>query len=1017
MVETQDLESLIAKTAQALRARGRTPEATYRLQMNAAFPFRAAAGLVPYLHDLGVTDAYCSPYLQARPGSPHGYDIFDHNALNPEIGTEDDYNAFVTALQARGMGQVLDVVPNHMGIAGNSNAWWNDVLENGPSSPYAGFFDIDWYSSLKGELLEKVLLPMLGDPYGKVLESGQLALHYESGAFTVRYYDFHFPVCPGTYGQVLSHRLNELEEALGATSEPFIEYQSVLTAITHLPPRSATEPARAAERHREKDVIKRRLAALTEADARVRDFVRKNVAEFNGRPGDPRSFDRLDALLAGQAYRLSYWRVAADEINYRRFFDVNELAALSTEKPEVFEATHALVLRLLRGGKVTGVRVDHPDGLYDPKGYLQRLQARYALEVARDVFASDPEFAGKDWAAFEGPALGAFRHSAAGSANSPFRRPLYLLVEKILGKAEPVPEDWPVHGTTGYEFLNALNGLFVRPDAAAEFTRLYERWRGRNGSFADVVYQKKFLILQVSLSAELHVLAHQLDRLSEKDRWSRDFTLNTVRHALREVIACFPVYRSYITAEGIHPRDRFHVEAAVSRAKRRNPALSESIFDYLRDMLLLRYPEGMVEGDRAALRRFAGKFQQVTGPVMAKGLEDTAFYVYNRLLSLNEVGGDADNFGVPPEAFHRHNHDRGQRWPSALSTTATHDTKRGEDVRARIDVLSEIPQEWRKALARWGRLNKRHKAAAEDRAFPDRNDEYLFYQTLVGAWPPEPFEGKVAENFVARVQAYMHKATHEAKVHTSWVNPSPAYDEGVRQFVARVLDPDGNRAFLDDFRAFQKHVSHYGLLNALSQVLLKVASPGVPDLYQGTELWDFSLVDPDNRRPVDYDLRRRLLAEVKAGAEGAGPRLAEHAWALAAAKEDGRVKLYVTWRALTCRRDHPGLFGEGDYLPADTGGSRREHVVAFARRREGRCAVVAVPRLMTRLVAKAGDLPLGPAAWEDTWLTTAGVTPGARLRNVFTGETLTAGERHGLASFAAAEVFAHFPVALMVAQD
>jgi (1->4)-alpha-D-glucan 1-alpha-D-glucosylmutase len=1012
MVPTRLIESLLSKTARALAERRRLPESTYRLQFNAGFTFRDARDLVPYLDELGVTDCYASPYLMARPGSLHGYDISDHNRLNPEIGSTEDHEAFVAALHEHRLGQVLDVVPNHMGI-GNSNLWWNDVLENGPSSPYAGFFDIDWHSALKPELQDKVLLPMLGDPYGKALELGQLTLHYDAGAFAIHYFEHHFPVSPDTYDRVLRLRLDELGQKLGASSEALIEYQSILTAVAHLPPCSATEPAAAAERQREKEVIKRRLATLADANPDVRAHIDDNVRAFNGTPGDPHSFDRLDELLGAQAYRLSYWRVAADEINYRRFFDVNELAALNMEKRPVFEATHALVLRLLCDGKVSGLRIDHPDGLYDPREYLQRLQAHFALCAARSVFDGDPEFAGQDWAAYRELLLPTLRQSAAGSADSPFRRPLYVLVEKILGKAEPVPEDWPVHGTTGYEFLNVLNGLFVPAENAGPLSRIYERWRGANGSLADVVYRKKFLILQVSLASELHVLAHQLDRLSEKHRWSRDFTLNSLRHALREIIACFPVYRSYISGGAVHPRDRYYVETAVARAKRMNPAISESLFDFARDMILLKYPDGATDGERAEQRRFVGKFQQVTAPVMAKGLEDTAFYVYNRLVSLNEVGGDPETFGVSPSALHRHNKERQERWPHSLSSTATHDTKRGEDVRARINVLAELPREWQKALARWGRLNKKHRGQVEELTVPDRNDEYLFYQTLVGAWPLQPFEGQAAEEFVGRIQAYTEKATHEAKVHTSWVNPNPAYDVALRQFVARALNPALNAAFLDDFQAFQKRVSHYGMLNSLGQTLLKIASPGVPDTYQGTELWDFSLVDPDNRRPVDYGLRRRLLDEVKAGAAEAGPRLAEFARQLAEAREDGRVKLYLTWRALHARRNHPGLFGAGEYLPADVAGKGHDNVCAFVRRGAGRLAVVAAPRLMTRLVP-AGGLPLGAAVWEDTRLLLPGVGPGRPLRNMFTGEEVAVGEEQGQAAVAAADVFANFPVALLI---
>jgi (1->4)-alpha-D-glucan 1-alpha-D-glucosylmutase len=1024
MVTTPLVESLLSKTARLLAERRRLPESTYRWQFNAGFTFRQARNLVPYLDDLGVTDCYASPYLMARPGSLHGYDISDHNRLNPEIGSHDEYEAFVAALHERRLGQLLDVVPNHMGI-GNSNAWWNDVLENGPASAYGGFFDIDWQSALRPDLHDKVLLPMLGDPYGKALESGQLALHYDGGAFAIHYFDNHFPVSPSTYDRVLRLGLPELEAKLGAASAALVEYQSILTAITHLPPHTTTDPARSAERGREKEVIKRRLAALTEANAAVRGQVEANVRAFNGTAGQPHSFDALDDLLDAQPYRLSYWRVAADEINYRRFFDINELAALSMEKQPVFEATHALVLRLLCEGKVSGLRIDHPDGLYDPREYLQRLQAHYALCAARWVFEKDTEFQHKpeapakgggepslalqacDWDEFRGPILEALRQSAAAGADSPFYRPLYVVVEKILGRNEPIPDDWPVYGTTGYAFLNRLNGLFVETENAGPFTQIYDRWRGHDGTVAEAVYQNKFLILQVALASELHVLAHQLDRLSEKNRWSRDFTLNSLRHALREVIACFPVYRSYITGDAILPRDRAYVRAAVARAKRMNPAISETIFDFVRDMILLKYPEGADDADRAEQRRFVGKFQQVTAPVMAKGLEDTAFYVYNRLASLNEVGGDPDAFGVSVAAFHKANAERRAHWPYALSSTATHDTKRGEDVRARLDVLSELPDEWEKALPRWGRLNKKHRVELEDLTAPDHNDEYLYYQTLLGAWPLEPFEGHAAEEFTARVQAYMEKATHEAKVHTSWINPSPDYDGGVRQFVARTLDPAASADFLAELSPLRKRVSHYGFLNSLSQVLLKIASPGVPDTYQGTELWDFSLVDPDNRRPVDYERRRRMLDELKSSA--GGRNLAQFARGLAAAPEDGRVKMYLTWRALHARRDNPGLFTTGEYLPCEAVGARADHVCAFVRRHEGRVALAAAPRLVTRLAPDDG-LPLGTAAWADTRLTVPGVEPGRRLRNLLTGEELIAGQ----GAVSAAEVFANFPVALLM---
>jgi (1->4)-alpha-D-glucan 1-alpha-D-glucosylmutase len=1004
MAATADVQALAVRTAEALRCRRRSPESTYRVHFHKEFRFRDAAAIVDYLAALGVSDLYASPYLKARPGSRHGYDISDHAQLNPEIGTDEDYAALVQALHARGMGQVLDVVPNHMGIMGNENAWWNDVLENGPASPYAGYFDIAWHSP-KPDLDDRVLLPVLGDPYGKALESSHIQLAYESGAFLVRYFDNVFPVSPSTYDQILRHGLEAFQARAGAEHPDCVELLSILTAIAHLPPTTATDPKAVTERHREKEVVKRRIKELAEKSPAFAEFVHKNVARFNGADGDRHSFDLLDGLLNAQAYRLSSWRVASDEINYRRFFDINELAALSMEKPEVFAATHERIFRMLREGQVNGLRIDHPDGLFDPKQYLQRLQARCALEIAGGVApdGSAPPASSVDGT---GRAVGAALAAAAGG------RPLYVVVEKILGKDEPLPADWPVDGTTGYDFLHALNDLFVDRSHAKAFTQLYQQWTGMTTPLRDLIYQKKYLTMQVSLSGELQMLAAQLDRLSEGNRWSRDFTLNMLRRALREVIACFDVYRTYITGPEVSPRDRQVVERAVARAKRLNPALSGAVFDFVRDVILLRTPEDATADYREQQLRFVGKFQQLTAPVMAKGFEDTVFYVYNRLLSLNEVGGDPGQFGASLETFHERNRCRQRKYPRALSATATHDTKRGEDARARLNVLSEMPADWKRAVSRWYLLNKRYKQVADDERLPDRNEEYFLYQTLVGAWPSPPPSGP--EDFVEfteRIQLYMQKAVHEAKVRTSWINPNPVYDEAVRRFVARVLSPDKNARFLADFAEFHAHVEHYGLFNGLSQVLLKAASPGVPDVYQGTELWDFSLVDPDNRRPFDYARRRQLLADLDAAA--ANDRLAL-ARELLAARADGRIKLYVLSRALRCRREHPGLFAEGDYEPATAAEPFTDNVCAFLRRRGAEAALAVAPRLLRRVV-RPGELPIGPA-WRDAVLYLPDGAPRRCWRDVFTGATLTSRERDGRPCLQLGEVFGHLPVALLRAE-
>jgi (1->4)-alpha-D-glucan 1-alpha-D-glucosylmutase len=1002
---------LLDRVLTHVRSRARLPESTYRWQFHAGFTFRDAQELVDYLHDLGITDCYASPYLKARPGSKHGYDIIDHGALNPEIGTETDYDGWVQALHDHGMGQVLDIVPNHMGIVGNQNAWWNDVLENGPASNYAGYFDIDWHSA-KEDLRDRILLAVLGDPYGKALEAPQISLAHENGAFVVHYFEHRFPVAPETALQCLRFRIDELQQVLGADSPEFMEFQSVLTALGHLPPRTETDPGKIAERYRETEVIKRRLATLCDSSAPLREFIERNVIFFNGRRGRPRSFDLLDNLLDAQAYRLAFWRVAADEINYRRFFDINELAALSMEKEEVFTAAHSLVLKLLREGKVTGLRIDHVDGLYDPSQYLQRLQRQYLLgQVQRHMGDFTLQIDN-----LESINLQSAISNLQLEPNGPSGPPLYVLVEKILGKEEPIPENWPTHGTTGYDFLNMVNGLFVDASQAKSFSRIYQRWTGMESEFADYVYQKKFLTLQVALSSELHMLAHQLDRLSEKNRWWRDFTLNSLRHALRDIIAFFPVYRSYISDQ-VSLRDHQYVEVAVQRAKRKNPAISSSLFDFVRDMLLLRYPDGASEQDRAEQRRFVGKFQQVTGPVMAKGMEDTAFYIYNRLLSLNEVGGNPGRFGVAPAELHQYFHERRRHWPHALSATATHDTKRGEDVRARLNVLSELPRDWHTCLARWSRWNRRHRSRWEGQEAPDRNDEYFIYQTLLGAWPLPPPHGEPQESLVRRMLQYMEKAVYEAKVHSSWINPNPAYDAAVRHFVTRILDEKFSPRFLQDLQTFQARISHCGLFNSLAQTLLKITAPGVPDIYQGTELWDLSLVDPDNRRPVDYPRRQRLLEEVKTRMTGDAGQLPTLARTLVENKEDGRIKLYVTYQGLCCRRDHPGLFSRGDYLAASAEGSRAENVFAFVRRQEDSWAIAVVPRLITRLVPDVDHLPLGEEAWHDSTLLLPSIRPQQRCRNVFTGEILQPQAHNGKAMLPLAQIFAHFPVALLMAHD
>jgi (1->4)-alpha-D-glucan 1-alpha-D-glucosylmutase len=644
----------------------RIPGCTYRVQLNKDFNFRDATAQVDYLHALGVTDIYASPFLAARPGSVHGYDIIDHGRLNPEIGTEGDLEALVAALRARDMGLVEDVVPNHMCIATSENPWWNDVLENGRSSPYAAFFDIDWQPP-KAELHEKVLLPVLGAQYGRVLENQEISIAYEGGAFWARYGESRFPIGPRTILPLLEPMVDDIRRNHPADHPDLLELESIVTATTHLPKRWETEPERVRERMREKEIVKRRLDALVSGSGAVRDALERSLTAINGEKGTARSFDRLEALLADQAYRLSYWGVAAEEINYRRFFDINDLAAIRVEDPKVLEAVHAKTFQMLREGKVTGLRVDHVDGLYEPLRYLENLQ-HHPL--------APPGEAGPPPPVENPPAV--YRVDDPNS-EAAARQPRYVVVEKILTGPETLPTNWPVAGTTGYEFMNQVNGLFVDPIGARSIERFYQRLREDGASFEDLLYESKKLILRTAMSSELFVLGTRLDRISEQHRWSRDFTHPSLQFALGEVIACFPVYRTYVLADSseLSPGDRQHVSRAIRDAKRRNRSTSESIFDFIADVLLLRDPEGLTDAERAERREFVLRLQQLTGPVMAKGLEDTAFYRYFPLASLNEVGGRPGGGGVDVDRFHTWNLRRAAQWPHGLSATATHDTKRG----------------------------------------------------------------------------------------------------------------------------------------------------------------------------------------------------------------------------------------------------------------------------------------------------------------------------------------------------
>ncbi|MEA2972913.1 MAG: (1-_4)-alpha-D-glucan 1-alpha-D-glucosylmutase [Actinomycetota bacterium] len=862
------------------------PLATYRLQMHAGFTFDDAAEIVDYLADLGVSHVYLSPILQAAAGSTHGYDVVDHSRLNVELGGDAGHERLAEALRRRGLGQIVDIVPNHMAI-GESNVWWWDVLENGPSSRWAAAFDIDW--DTEGASRQKVLLPFLGDHYGRVLEAGDLRLDRDGGSFVIRYFDHVVPVSPRT-----------LDDLLGRTAELFEsdELASLAVAFGRLPPANVTDEESVIERHRDKEVLRGQLARLLDENLHLARAVDGAVVTTNQDP------DALDALIDRQNYRLSYWRSAGQELDYRRFFDVPTLIGLRIERRRIFTSAHEKVLDLVKRGLVDGLRVDHIDGLRYPAGYLQRL-----------------------------------RDESAGSNPGG----TYVVVEKILEHGEALPATWPVAGTTGYDFLNVVAGLFVDPAGEEPLTRLYGEVTGRDPSDApswdDAVAEGKNLVLREVLGADVNNLVNRLVTVCEQHRRYRDYTRRDLHGALWEVLACFPVYRTYVQpGEPPTEADVAVVETAVAAAAGRRPQIDPELFSFLGDLLLLRVP-GEAEVD------FGLRFQQVTGPVMAKGVEDTAFYRFNRLVSLNDVGGDPGRFGTSVDEFHAFNRGMAADWPATMLATSTHDTKRSEDVRARIGMLSEIPAEWADTVRRWTLMNARHKTAVPNAAaLPDANTEYLLYQTLVGAFPLS----------AARAVAYMEKASREAKEHTSWIDPEPAYDDALRGFIEGVLaDPE----FTADLVEFVGPLVDPGRAVSVAQALLKLTSPGVPDLYQGTEVWDLSLVDPDNRRPVDYGARRSLLEKLR-GLEAADVR---------ALADEGAAKLWTVWRTLAVRREHPEAFGEaGTYAPLVATGAQAGHVVGFVR--GGRVATV-VPRLVMGLARAGGwgdtEIELPPGLWTD----------------------------------------------------
>ncbi len=962
------------------------PRATYRVQLHCEFRFTDAMALVPYLASLGISHMYCSPFLRARAGSKHGYDVVCHDEINPEIGTRADFDALVAALHQHNMGMLIDLVPNHMGIMGGENAWWLDVLENGPASAYAEYFDIDWQST-DPALIGRVLLPILGDQYGVILERGDFKLQFttDTGRFTLSYFEHQLPIDPRSYGALL--RLAQSAALPDELSAPALtELERLIVDFEQLPPRDI-DAAGVNRRQRDKTLLKKRLAQQAIAQPTLARLIAEQVAILNGQVGVRSSFDALDRLLAGQSYRLAYWRAASDQINYRRFFDINELAALRMERAEVFEATHRLVLSLAASGAVDGLRIDHPDGLADPAAYFQRLQLRYAQLAGLDL----PDPAGK-----------ALAH-----------KPLYVVIEKIVAPHEQVPADWAVHGTTGYRFANIVNGLFV--DGAAKL-RLDRCWRAFAGDeakdFDELSWRCRHAVMDGALAGELTVLANALRRLAREDRRTRDFTFNSLRRALADVVASFPVYRTYIIDEP-SPQDRGYVDWAIGRARRRSLAADPSIFDFLRRVLLGAPLPDASPGLDQRYRIFARRLQQYTSPVAAKGIEDTALYRHHRLISVNDVGGEPDAFGMTVRAFHAASRDRAIRWPHTMLATSTHDAKRSEDVRARIDVISEMPAAWRLTVRRWSRMNRSYKRTVNDSSAPSKNDEYLLYQTLVGSVPAGALNAADLTAYAQRIEQAMIKAARESKADTSWINPNADYEGALSSFVKALLEPRDNNLFLNDLLGTVPLFAWYGALNSTMMAAIKCLSPGVPDFYQGHATIELTLMDPDNRGLVDHTRRQELLTRAQASVHL--PDRCADLQSLLAHADDGEAKFRVTWAALQLRRTHEDMLSKADYIGLSARGERAKHVVAFARRDGSKWIILIATRLFASFGLQVGEAPVGKV-WGDTVVELPApdaltkLAVGTSVTNVLTGQHHTI-DANGLPL---AELMRDFPLAMLV---
>jgi (1->4)-alpha-D-glucan 1-alpha-D-glucosylmutase len=930
----------------------RIPTATYRLQFHKDYTFTNARSIVSYLSELGISDIYASPIFKARSGSTHGYDVVDPTQLNPELGTAEEFADLVAAVQQHQMGWLQDIVPNHMAYD-SQNLWLMDILENGSDAESFDYFDIDW-TPISETIPARVLAPLLGNFYADCLEQGEIKLAYEESGLSINYFGLKFPVRLESYNRFIKNNLGQITRSLGRNHPDFIKLLGILYLV-----KNVAGEAKGRELYDRITFVKCLLWELYSQNETVKELFDANVLTFNGEVGKPESFNLLDELLGEQFYRLSFWKVGAEEINYRRFFTVNELISVKVEELKVFNKTHSLISQLVEEGTFTGLRIDHIDGLYDPAQYLERLR-----EKVGDT---------------------------------------YITVEKILEASEDLPADWAIQGTSGYEFLNYVNGLFCLNKNQEQLTQFYSAFTVLFTDYQTLAADKKRLIIETNLAGDVSNLADRLKRIAGQTRLGGDFTLYGLKRALTEVLAFFPVYRTYIASDRVTQSDRTVIQAAIFLSKQKVPQQVQEL-DYIEQLLLRQNEDYLTEAQKSDRLDFTMRMQQLTGPLMAKGIEDTLLYIYNRLLSLNEVGSNPSFFGVSLAQFHKFNQHKVKHWSHSMNATATHDTKRGEDMRARLNVLSELPDAWSDRVKVWADLNADRKPKIAGKIVPNRNDEYFLYQTLIGAFP---FLDRELTEFIDRLKAYAIKAVREAKVHTAWLRPDSDYEEGYLAFIDAIFATPATNPFLQEFKPFQQQIAEYGILNSLSQVLLKNTAPGVPDLYQGNEFWDLSLVDPDNRRPVDYDRRQTALSHIR---EQIDRDLLALIAELFATRTDGRIKLFLTFQLLQARKIYRELFQQGDYFPLEVTGELSEHVIAFGRQFEGKMAIAIAPRYFVDLI-QPGELPLGRDIWQDTIVQLPPSAP-TNWTNIITAQPL----KPSSSMLSVGEALAHFPVALAIGQ-